>query len=131
MFARPASGSWRYYLRVLVLTYALYAGLILPFVCWGAWAVPGHPHGHPHFVFSPPDLTPSHHAAHVHDNESQPVAQALPEMVLAVHAPLLMLAATSLTFRPRHERRVLRIACGERQFSPFVPTPPPRLGCAS
>lgn len=34
--------------------YIAYWALILPFLCWGAWATPGHPHLHPHFVFSPP-----------------------------------------------------------------------------
>lgn len=34
-----------------------YAGLyafVLPFICWGAQATPGHPHARPHFVFVDP-----------------------------------------------------------------------------
>lgn len=29
-------------------------GLVLPFICWGAEATPGHPHLRAHFVFMPP-----------------------------------------------------------------------------
>lgn len=30
---------------------------VLPFICWGAVATPGHPHARPHFVFTAPELT--------------------------------------------------------------------------
>ena len=33
---------------------ALYWALVLPFLCWGAWATPGHPHPRPHLVFFAP-----------------------------------------------------------------------------
>lgn len=55
--------GWRH---GLVAGYALFLAFVLPFICWGAWATPGHPHSAPHFVFlSPP-------AAHVHGLETSP-----------------------------------------------------------
>ncbi|MCB0062242.1 MAG: hypothetical protein KDE19_09010 [Caldilineaceae bacterium] len=40
--------------RFLLLFYAAHFGGLLPFICWGALAMPGHPHAGPHFVFLPP-----------------------------------------------------------------------------
>ncbi|MCE7987723.1 MAG: hypothetical protein DYG89_41700 [Caldilinea sp. CFX5] len=40
--------------------YVLFFALILPLICWGAWAEPGHPHRTPHFVF----VDPAAHALH-------------------------------------------------------------------
>jgi hypothetical protein len=36
----------------LIGLYAIFLGLVLPFVCWGALAQPGHTHGKSHFVFA-------------------------------------------------------------------------------
>ena len=38
----------------LHLFYAGFFALILPFICWGAQATPGHPHAVAHFVFAAP-----------------------------------------------------------------------------
>ena len=46
---------------LLNLFFAGVLGLVLPFICWGAQATPGHPHARAHFVFWPPDLTPAGH----------------------------------------------------------------------
>ena len=43
--------QWRKALHLLLV--GLYA-FVLPFVCWGAQAAPGHPHALPHFVFAEP-----------------------------------------------------------------------------
>lgn len=43
---------------LLQLCLAGILALILPFVCWGAQATPGHPHAHAHFVFWPPEQAP-------------------------------------------------------------------------
>lgn len=40
--------------RLLRLLFAGLFGLVLPFVCWGAEATPGHPHARAHFVFMTP-----------------------------------------------------------------------------
>ncbi|MCB9139057.1 MAG: hypothetical protein H6642_11985 [Caldilineaceae bacterium] len=58
-FSRPAfqRGTHRIPLSAWFAgSYALFIGLILPFICWGALADPGHPHAGPHFVFTPPPV---------------------------------------------------------------------------
>jgi len=50
-------------LRVLHLLFAGLFGLVLPFICWGAEATPGHPHARAHFVFiTPAPVRPDAHA---------------------------------------------------------------------
>ena len=44
--------TWQVLLRFF---YAGLFGLVLPFVCWGAQATPGHPHARAHVVFWPPE----------------------------------------------------------------------------
>lgn len=46
-----ASERW---LRWLHLLFTAIFGLVLPFICWGAEATPGHAHPRAHFVFLPP-----------------------------------------------------------------------------
>ena len=53
--ARPHLFPMRW-LRYLHIFYAGVFGLVLPFVCWGAEATPGHPHLRAHFVFLPPAI---------------------------------------------------------------------------
>lgn len=42
--------------RLLLGCYIPLFALVLPFICWGALAEPGHPHRAPHFVFADPLL---------------------------------------------------------------------------
>lgn len=42
---------WTRWLNILL---AVIFGLVLPFICWGAEATPGHPHARAHFVFLAP-----------------------------------------------------------------------------
>jgi hypothetical protein len=42
--------------RALSIGYSIIFALILPLICWGAYATPGHPHRIPHFVFVEPTL---------------------------------------------------------------------------
>ncbi len=42
--------------QLLLLFYVALFALLLPFICWGALAEPGHPHRTPHFVFADPML---------------------------------------------------------------------------
>ena len=51
--------------------YIAYWALVLPFLCWGAWATPGHPHLHPHFVFSPPVTADDMHGNHAANSPHQ------------------------------------------------------------
>lgn len=48
--------TWR---AIFVGGYTLLLGLVMPFICFGAMAEPGHPHRFPHFVFVDPTLAPS------------------------------------------------------------------------
>jgi hypothetical protein len=45
--------SWQ---RALLGFYVALFSLVLPLVCWGALAEPGHPHRYPHLVFANPML---------------------------------------------------------------------------
>lgn len=44
--------------RLVLGGYSALFGLLLPLICWGAAAEPGHPHRYPHFVFAEPQHTP-------------------------------------------------------------------------
>ena len=55
MFGQPAfAPTTQRSVRLLHLLFAGLFGLVLPFVCWGAEATPGHPHARAHFVFMTP-----------------------------------------------------------------------------
>lgn len=59
--------------QVIAIFFALYWALFLPFICWGVWATPGHPHAQPHLVFVVPQhaarTDPDHHHAAIHGAE--------------------------------------------------------------
>ncbi|GIK72889.1 MAG: hypothetical protein BroJett021_18770 [Chloroflexota bacterium] len=135
---------------------AVIFGLILPFICWGAEATPGHPHMRAHFVF----LAPVHNVRHaesnptnahdllratandlaigVHDlcarpsaaqsRSTPPVSQSTP-LMLAI--TLLMLAAISIGAAPtRRDDAGFFLRPGSffpRLLLREVATPPPRL----
>jgi hypothetical protein len=132
-----------------VLTFAL----ILPFICFGALAMPGHPHGASHFVFAaPPEIDQSSPtllsvllaswcglpldsdsidrtfvslASVDGDTESRPVSQSVPSTVLSS----LLLLIASLWLMRRMEIPDLTIFVPLVAFRPVdlpVPTPPPR-----
>ncbi len=46
-----------YWSKALHLFYAGLYAFVLPLICWGAQATPGHPHAHAHFVFVEPELS--------------------------------------------------------------------------
>lgn len=119
--------------------FALLWGVVLPFVCWGAWASPGHAHAAPHFVFvEPPSLHhPLHHAATdehagAHTAESteadeRPSGVAHPDSLI-----LLLLLSVLLRMghmpQPRHHTwPAPPRSLGSQPNWPTVPTPPPRL----
>jgi len=134
-------------------------GLVLPFICWGAEATPGHPHMRAHFVFLPPTYSVDHVlplATNAHDllrataddlargihelcatvlkgeeSAATPTTQSTP-LMLAI--TLLLLAVVRwMTALLQHNSAgfFLRTTV----FSPLSPvrdvaTPPPRLRCA-
>lgn len=112
---------------------------VLPLICWGALATPGHPHGLPHFVFLAPQSN-ADAAAHQHedapitqgslanaaDADDTPAAQSVaPILGVALLAPILLLLATHLYSPLLHITRRLH----EPGYSSLVSspgTPPPR-----
>ena len=138
--------------------FVTYWALGLPFLCWGAWATPGHPHAHPHFVFTAPPLADSAHGSHaamatcdpapmagMHESaraaalvttcqattsNDQPTGQSLPS--------ILVVSLFTLVFTPPFARELRLLVRRERapaiHFPPgypgSVPTPPPRLALA-
>ncbi|MEZ4728584.1 MAG: hypothetical protein R3E79_15730 [Caldilineaceae bacterium] len=59
----PGSSQSRYWYKALHLFYAGLYAFVLPFICWGAQATPGHPHARAHFVFVDP---PTHEQLNQH-----------------------------------------------------------------
>lgn len=119
-------------------------GLVLPFICWGAEATPGHPHSRAHIVFLPPALSDDaravvHAAAAAlaegaHDlcgapkpaATPAPVAKSTPS-VLAVTLLLGVLAVQVLLLR-RDKAGFAQRTAGLFVISPplAIATPPPR-----
>ncbi len=112
---------------------------VLPFICWGALATPGHPHGLPHFVFFAPQST-ADAATHQHEDaqgdqtvianpdgtDDAPVAQSVaPILGVALLAPILLLLAMLLAPMLRHIARRLHEPSYSSLESPPA-TPPPR-----
>jgi hypothetical protein len=82
-----------------------YAGLyafVLPLICWGAQATPGHPHARAHFVFMDPVLVTATHAAADHGLPTAAVSSSLQAWLLnnnaasLCHTPLSADAAAEL-----------------------------------
>ena len=117
---------------MVAAAYSVLLGTVLPFICWGAWAQPGHPHGGPHFVFADPPATHTHtHPVplpHSHaDAPADDVAgQAHPDSTLVMASMLMLLAAAVRLLRPRITRVELVTVPARRDYRPRIPTPPPR-----
>jgi hypothetical protein len=131
----------------------LYAGLfafVLPLICWGAQATPGHPHARAHFLFATPPLQAqlalvtnnantsnaggpdhsAHHAAQPATEQpaaEQPVGRAVPSILGFSLLLLIGLAGTLLPRRgdePAFSRWIpLPVTLS---VAPSIPTPPPR-----
>lgn len=141
-------------LHTLHLFYVGVFGLVLPFICWGAQATPGHPHALAHFVFAQPpkaalaaavhlDATaylaifgqhdlcttqqttaPYHRAA---ETPQLPPGRSIPSLMVSLVLLLVMLTTSSLsptTNRPYHLFH--RQHLFPDSFTPIIPTPPPR-----
>jgi hypothetical protein len=140
-------------LLCLHLFYAGYLALILPFICWGAQATPGHPHAIPHFVFAEPsrsavmttagldaaaylatlgedDLCSSTEAISLHQRASEtaqlPAGSSIPSLMVS----LLLLAAAAvaplLSSQLRQSTMKYWSDLPPGGLLPAVPTPPPR-----
>ena len=126
-----------YYRQRLILgTMAVLWAGILPWLCWGGWSTPGHPHATPHFVFAKPPLHDASH--HLH-------APALPDPheqdeLAGVARPDTLLLALLVVLVTTHRVVIgLRTHYFARRLPNFwahvatmtVPTPPPRMAPAA
>jgi hypothetical protein len=139
------------FLRILHLFYAGLFALVLPMICWGAQATPGHPHARAHFVFVNPMLTEEaadsvvendathpyagHHDQHGRTHaasqsakpQSQPAGRSTPAMS---GISLLLLVGTATTLLPFQSKRPdfwrWFAQLDARPFMVAIPTPPPR-----
>ncbi|MCC6456864.1 MAG: hypothetical protein IT328_18050 [Caldilineaceae bacterium] len=132
--------------KFLAATYTILLGFVLPFICWGALATPGHPHRMAHFVFMTPPMhaevvVKDHKIDHSADQQeartdandqpetaAQPVGRSLPPELtsaITILSPLLLVLIL-LVFRPAHLRLRLSHTSTSHLFDPRVLTPPPR-----
>lgn len=119
--------------QLLLGSYATLLGLVFPFICWGSWAEPGHPHRGPHFVFaSPPGLHDHGHPHEIDDpadgDPARPAGQARPSTLLLQLLPFLVAAASVLPAPYARQRCRHWQPLAGPQFVPAVPLPPPRMG---
>jgi hypothetical protein len=146
----PTFPGWQ---RIALFFYVLFLALVMPFICWGAWAEPGHPHGSPHFVFATPVFAEASGSgpslnqivwslqsycgnprtdapAATSGAETDPVTpagQSLPDTTLLVSMLLILLASWLQLENPRQSAERVRQFCVATPFAPLVPTPPPRF----
>ena len=142
--------------RLILAGYVALLTFVMPFICWGAWAEPGHPHGSPHFVFATPALAgasdasdslsrivwslqsycgnplmdePAAVAGSGGTGDSADIAgQSLPDTTLVVTLLLVLFVGwLQLENLRLTVERMMRF-CVATPFAPMVPTPPPRFG---
>ena len=78
---------------LLNLFFAGLFGLVLPFLCWGAQATPGHPHARAHFVFLAPEEHAHDSVPHDHGVAELPPGKATPSLLAIFMLLLIVLAA--------------------------------------
>lgn len=109
--------------RLILGSLIILWGAVLPFLCWGAWSDPNHPHASPHFVFAKPPL---YETTHHHDDTSL-AGVAHPDTLLITLLALFVPAGGNF-LRPREHRYVKSLSrLQTRTYFIVVPTPPPRL----
>lgn len=103
---------------------------VLPFICWGEWAQPGHAHGGPHVVFAPP---PEHVHPHQHPigdthatDPAGPIGQARPDTSLVITALLIVGSTMIWRIALQSSSRRLPLHLRPLAWFPAVPSPPPR-----
>ncbi len=129
--------------------YAALFALVMPFLCMGAVAQPGHPHRFPHFVFVDPQLVDtnllvvngqptsvlgkaSHHlhlpsASHDHaPTPTQPAGRAAPTLLLFMILAPLVLNAWGIAPNDQRHFVTLHDQPFPTSISLTIPLPPPR-----
>ena len=141
----PTSYRGRHqFLKALHLFYAGLFALVLPLICWGAQATPGHPHARAHFVFVDPLLVgeahanaadlPSHtdgaaHHAHPQPPPSSklPAGRATPSMLGITLLTLIGMGAVVAPFwHPGPSFSCWLAPLWVMSLTIVIPTPPPR-----
>ena len=139
-------------MRGLHLTMTGYFAVLLPFICWGALATPGHPHSHPHFVFWSPQPHEPQFPAHItmaelmawgrhnqecgaeadaghHGSAGEDTApgQSVPALVIGtVLVPMKLLAATFVA-APQGPTCLFLVSAPRAKAVALLPaTPPPK-----
>ena len=128
--------------KVFATTYSLLLGLVLPFICWGTLATPGHPHQMPHFVFVMPLLheealaatspVPQHHnpdrGHSEHSPTAPPVGRSVPAQLSTAISlfSLFLVGQTLLFFYLVYTIHRVHFAPDHHLFNLRVLTPPPR-----
>jgi hypothetical protein len=110
----------------------LWAG-VLPWLCWGAWGSPNHPHPSPHFVFAAPPLYSGELHVHPHlpseqqgHNHASPVGATYPDTLL-ITLLVMIIPVTRIAISTGTQRFVQKVALSlVCSCWLAVPTPPPR-----
>lgn len=132
---------WMIVVRLRVSTYrqrfilatmvVLWVG-VLPWLCWGGWSTPGHPHATPHFVFAKPPFDSGSYHLHAPDapdphEQDELAGVARPDtLLLTLLAILVTTYRVVIGLRTHHFVRHLP-NCWTHIATMTVPTPPPRL----
>jgi hypothetical protein len=128
--------------KVFATTYVFLLGFVLPFICWGTLATPGHPHQMSHFVFLMPLLRenalqtmPLVHQSHdyegAHPVDSPtppPVGRSVPAQLSTAISlfDLFLVGQTLLLFYLIYTSSRVYLAPNRHLFNLRVITPPPR-----
>jgi hypothetical protein len=103
---------------------------VLPWLCWGGWSNPHHPHASPHFVFAVPPLYGNDHHVHPNDphNDQEPLAGVAHPDTLLITLLALLVPVSRMSVMPRTHRFIRKATPLWMRFSSLtVPTPPPRM----
>lgn len=100
---------------------------ILPWLCWGGWSNPHHPHASPHFVFAAPSLLDQDHHSHPEHTANDPLAGvARPDTLLIALLALIFPALRALLTPRQPHFTYPTTSLWSHAASILVPTPPPR-----
>ena len=130
---------WR---RALLAAYSFVFALVLPLICWGAYAAPGHPHRTPHFVFvtsvagdvsaATPDAHHHHNATDLPAQTGEPATAEQPKgratLSLMIFSVLtIVIFGAWVFFRiDRHFEIPLYLPPFAKSITLPIPLPPPR-----
>lgn len=148
----PRNRKRALFLRALQIFFAGLYAFVLPFICWGAQATPGHPHARAHFVFVEPTLSDHgadettdieaithkgmdhqganellHRTSRPAKSQPQPAGRATPSMIGVTLLLLISEQRSLISFNMARPRFCCWVAFSiARPFVALIPTPPPR-----